>query len=75
MALRDRPQVIIGTPGRILDLLEREVLDLNHIKTIVLDEADHMLDIGYFFFLIYYLFNFNMFKQLICTVNEIKLSI
>ena len=63
MALRDRPQVIIGTPGRILDLLEREVLDLNHIKTIVLDEADHMLDIGYFFF------SFIIYLILICLNN------
>jgi ATP-independent RNA helicase DbpA len=39
--------VIVGTPGRVLDLLEREVLDLSGLKTLVLDEADRMLDMGF----------------------------
>jgi ATP-dependent RNA helicase DDX21 len=37
---------IIGTPGRLLDLLNRKVLDLTQLKTIILDEADQMLQFG-----------------------------
>jgi ATP-dependent RNA helicase DeaD len=39
--------VIVGTPGRVLDLLGRGVLDLRSLRTVVLDEADRMLDIGF----------------------------
>ncbi len=39
--------VVVGTPGRLNDLLERKVLDLSHIKTVVLDEADEMLNMGF----------------------------
>src|SRR6201995_4441040 len=39
--------VIVGTPGRVLDLLERGALDLSGLKTLVLDEADRMLDMGF----------------------------
>jgi len=39
--------VAVGTPGRISDLLNRKVLDLEHVKTVVLDEADMMLKIGF----------------------------
>ncbi|MFH1095557.1 MAG: DEAD/DEAH box helicase [Candidatus Micrarchaeota archaeon] len=39
--------VIVGTPGRILDHLNQGTLKLNHIRTLVLDEADHMLDMGF----------------------------
>jgi ATP-dependent RNA helicase DeaD len=39
--------VIVGTPGRVLDLLGRSVLDLRSLHTVVLDEADRMLDIGF----------------------------
>jgi ATP-dependent RNA helicase DeaD len=39
--------VIVGTPGRVLDLLSRNVLDLRSLRTVVLDEADRMLDIGF----------------------------
>lgn len=45
--LKRQPHVIIGTPGRLKDLLERRVLRLNHINTFVLDEADRMLDMGF----------------------------
>ena len=37
----------MGTPGRLLDLVNRGVLDLGHIKVLVLDEADKMLDLGF----------------------------
>lgn len=40
-------QALIGTPGRVIDLLQRGVLNLDHLKVVVLDEADRMLDIGF----------------------------
>lgn len=42
-----RPQVVIGTPGRLKDLLNQRKLPLHNIKTLVLDEADRMLDMGF----------------------------
>lgn len=45
--LKRQPHVIIGTPGRLKDLLQRRVLRLNTINTFVLDEADRMLDMGF----------------------------
>ena len=39
--------VVVGTPGRLLDLLERKALNLKHIRTLVLDEADEMLNMGF----------------------------
>ena len=44
---RDRPQIVVGTPGRVLDLIERGVLILDNAKFAVLDEADEMLDMGF----------------------------
>lgn len=46
-ALKDHPQIIVGTPGRLLDHIRRHTLKLEHIKTLVLDEADEMLDMGF----------------------------
>ena len=40
-------QIVVGTPGRLLDHLRRESLDLSGIKTVVLDEGDQMLDMGF----------------------------
>ncbi|NLC33486.1 MAG: DEAD/DEAH box helicase [Clostridiales bacterium] len=45
--LRMRPQVIVATPGRLIDHLQRKTLSLNTVKTVVLDEADRMLDMGF----------------------------
>lgn len=45
--LRRRPQVVIGTPGRLKDLMKRGDLKLEHVKELVLDEADRMLDMGF----------------------------
>jgi ATP-dependent RNA helicase RhlE len=45
--LRGHPEVVIGTPGRILDMVERGLLDLGAIEYLVLDEADEMLDAGF----------------------------
>ncbi len=39
--------VVVGTPGRLIDLMNRRALDLSHIKVLVLDEADEMLDLGF----------------------------
>ncbi len=46
-ALARRPSIIIGTPGRIIDHLQQRTLNLAHIKVLVLDEADRMLDMGF----------------------------
>ncbi len=45
--VRRNPDVIIATPGRLIDHLEKRTLNLNKIKIVVLDEADHMFDIGF----------------------------
>jgi ATP-dependent RNA helicase RhlE len=46
-ALARRPEIVIGCPGRILDLFERGALPLSRIEALVLDEADHMFDMGF----------------------------
>jgi ATP-dependent RNA helicase DeaD len=46
-ALTSGVQIVVGTPGRIIDLLERRVLNLSSVKVAVLDEADRMLDMGF----------------------------
>lgn len=46
--LADHPTIVVGTPGRILELIGRLTLKLEHLDTLVLDEADEMLDMGYF---------------------------
>nr|WP_298324641.1 DEAD/DEAH box helicase [Haloactinopolyspora sp.] len=46
-ALASGVDVVVGTPGRLLDLANRGDLDLGHIKVLVLDEADEMLDLGF----------------------------
>jgi ATP-dependent RNA helicase DeaD len=44
---RDRPQIVVGTPGRVMDLIDRGVLILDNAKFAILDEADEMLDMGF----------------------------
>ncbi|WP_396135264.1 MULTISPECIES: DEAD/DEAH box helicase [unclassified Aeromicrobium] len=46
-ALEKGVDIVVGTPGRILDLANRGALDLSHVKSLVLDEADEMLDLGF----------------------------
>ncbi len=46
-ALRHGVHIVIGTPGRLLDHLERKTLSLSNVKMVVLDEADEMLDMGF----------------------------
>ncbi len=45
--LKKKPQIIIGTPGRLLDHINRKTIRLDDVQTIVLDEADEMLDMGF----------------------------
>jgi superfamily II DNA/RNA helicase len=45
--LRKGCDIIIGTPGRVIDLINRNNLILNDINTFILDEADRMLDMGF----------------------------
>jgi superfamily II DNA/RNA helicase len=46
-ALTAGVDIVVGTPGRLLDLANRRSLDLSHVKVLVLDEADEMLDLGF----------------------------
>lgn len=46
-ALKKRPQVIVGTPGRLMDHMRRKTIRLNQIQTVILDEADEMLNMGF----------------------------
>ncbi len=45
--LRKGAQIIIATPGRLIDHLQRKTINLSQVKTVVLDEADIMLDMGF----------------------------
>lgn len=46
-ALRQGVEIVAGTPGRLLDLIEKKELDLSKVSTVVLDEADEMLSMGF----------------------------
>lgn len=46
-ALKKRPQIIVGTPGRLMDHMRRKTIRLQHLTMVVLDEADEMLDMGF----------------------------
>ena len=45
--LKHHPEIIIGTPGRVIDLLDRRIINFDNIRFVVLDEVDRMLDIGF----------------------------
>ena len=45
--LKARPEIVVGCPGRVLDLIEQGLLRLDDVETLVLDEADHMFDMGF----------------------------
>ncbi|MDD2189418.1 MAG: DEAD/DEAH box helicase [Eubacteriales bacterium] len=47
MALKGKPQIIVGTPGRVMDHMRRHTLKLANLKMIILDEADEMLNMGF----------------------------
>ncbi|MGT2755152.1 DEAD/DEAH box helicase [Streptococcus ovis] len=46
-ALRSGAHIVVGTPGRLLDLIKRKALKLNAVETLILDEADEMLNMGF----------------------------
>ena len=45
--LKARPQIIVATPGRLMDHMNRKTIRLDHLKMVVLDEADEMLNMGF----------------------------
>jgi len=45
--LNKGPEIVVGTPGRVIDLLDRRIISLENIRFVVLDEVDRMLDIGF----------------------------
>jgi ATP-dependent RNA helicase DeaD len=45
--LKHGPEIVVGTPGRVIDLLERRIIDFGNVRFVVLDEVDRMLDIGF----------------------------
>jgi ATP-dependent RNA helicase RhlE len=47
MGLRGGADVVVATPGRLLDLMERNALDISRVEALVLDEADRLLDLGF----------------------------
>ena len=46
-ALKNKPHIVVGTPGRLLDHINRRTLKLDTVETLVLDEADEMLNMGF----------------------------
>jgi ATP-dependent RNA helicase RhlE len=46
-ALKQRPEIVVGCPGRVLDLIGQGALRLGNVEALVLDEADHMFDMGF----------------------------
>src|SRR3954467_1219738 len=45
--LKHHPEILVGTPGRVIDLLDRRIIHFNNVRFVVLDEVDRMLDIGF----------------------------
>jgi ATP-dependent RNA helicase DeaD len=45
--LKHHPEILVGTPGRVIDLLDRRIISFENIRFVVLDEVDRMLDIGF----------------------------
>lgn len=47
MALKQGVDIVVGTPGRLIDLIDRQLMDLSQVQTLILDEADEMLSMGF----------------------------
>lgn len=47
MALKKPTHIVVATPGRLIDLVKRDAVNLSHVKTVILDEADEMLSMGF----------------------------
>ena len=47
MALKKPTQIVVATPGRLIDLIKRKAIKLSHVQYVVLDEADEMLNMGF----------------------------
>src|SRR5205085_850963 len=45
--LKHGPEILVGTPGRVIDLLDRRIINFSNARFVVLDEVDRMLDIGF----------------------------
>jgi ATP-dependent RNA helicase DeaD len=45
--LKHHPEIVVGTPGRVIDLLDRRIINFDNVRFVVLDEVDRMLDIGF----------------------------
>ena len=46
-SLKNRPQIIVGTPGRLMDHMRRKTIRLENASTVIIDEADEMLNMGF----------------------------
>jgi ATP-dependent RNA helicase DeaD len=46
-ALKHGVDIVVGTPGRLIDLMQKDILDISRVRTVVLDEADEMLSMGF----------------------------
>lgn len=67
-ALRAGPQIVVGTPGRVFNMIEERILKTNHVKMFVLDEADEMLSSGFQEQI------YNIFTSLPTTTQSVLLS-
>ena len=67
--LKQRAHVVVGTPGRILDHLERETLKTGHIRYVIIDEADEMLNMG-FIESVQSIFNYFPGNKITCLFSE-----
>jgi ATP-dependent RNA helicase DeaD len=45
--IKNGVEVVVGTPGRLMDLMDKKILDISHVRVVVLDEADEMLSMGF----------------------------
>lgn len=61
--LRKNPNIVIGTPGRLKDLSQRKLINLYYFKTIILDEVDRMVDIGFLEDIKYIISQFSPIRQ------------